>query len=153
MNQGVYILTITFFIYCILSSLCFALSDRANNDKLIDKLKNVSTTDDVDEARSLSSEFKSRYLAAQGITNENKLIYYVEPKRNSITFIFYYLIDRYTQDLICKIINDIRVEKHLNKKLLIQFYKNENIIQDPNNPRIQLRKNEELLRAITLENK
>ncbi len=151
MNQGVFILIVTLLTYFISGIHCTAFSDSIDSGDLIEQLKNVPGADTVDEANSLSSEFKSRYSVNRGDEARRGLLYYVDPKRNSVTFIFYGVTDKNVQDLICKIINDIRVERQLMKTVLIKFYRAENFVQDPKNPKVRSREKEELLRSVTLE--
>jgi hypothetical protein len=149
MNQGIFTLIVT--LLFISGIHCTAFSNSNDSGDLIMQLNNAPGADDVDEANSLSSEFKSRYSANRGDETRRDIVYYLNPKRNSITFIFYGLTDENVQDLICKIINNIRIERQLMKTILIQFNRTENIVQDLDNPRVQRREKEELLRSVTLK--
>jgi hypothetical protein len=158
MNQGAFILIVTLLI-CFISGIHGVASpdstDRGdiimNNPHLIKELNNVPGANDVDEANSLSSEFKSQYSANRGDEARKDLVYYVNPKRNSVAFVFYGVTDKNVQDLISKIINDIKVASHTLKTISIQFYRTENIVEDPNKPGVRRRGQEELLRSVTLK--
>lgn len=126
--------------------------DDYNNDVLrpeeLEELRNMPFASDVDELGEITTEFNKRIHAKP--KDQSNIVIYGSPGRMKIAFDIYDVIDKGLQDDICQIMRDIKKDKRLNKEIVIKFYRKENFVKVSSG---YLRKDEELLNTLIIENK